>query len=217
MFAPDTAGSSAPLTLTVNPRLDAGLRRGWEGWAAALRAAGAAAGGAWLAQRAGDPELRREGAALVQALLEADEAEGRAEAWIGLAELADGLEDALVADTAWEGALGAGREAANPDVVFAATSALAGIAEAHGEAVAAAEYFIDFLNWRRQPGYVSDAEDVETAFDEVVRLATVDGARREAALFEFRQAGFTRLLEADDDRAVEGDWEADASPYAAWG
>lgn len=208
---------TSPLTLTVNPRLDAGLQSGWEAWEAAMRATGATGSGAWLAQRAADPELRDEAAALVQGLLEAEDADARAEAWIGLAELADEIGDALLADTGWEGALAAGGEAGNPDVIFAATAALARIAEEHGETLAAAEYFLDFLNWRRRPGHVSDAEDVETAFDEVARLATKDGARREAALFEFRQVGFTRLLEADDDRAVEGDWEADPAPYAAWG
>lgn len=207
---------TSPLTLTVNPRLDAGVQSGWESWETAMRAIGAAGSGAWLAQRAGDPELREAAAALVQGLLEAEDAEARGDGWIGLAELADEVDDALLADTGWEGALAAGREAGNPDVIFAATSALARIAEEHGEALAAAEYFIEFLNWRRLAGHVSDAEDIETAFDEVARLATKDGARKEVALFEFRQAGFTRLLEADDDRAVEGDWEVDPTPYATW-
>lgn len=169
-----------------------------------------------MAHRAGDPELREEAARLVAALLTADDADERAEAWIPLAELADEIDDALLADTSWEGALAAGREARNPDVIVAATGRLAAIAEAYGDLLAAAEYRIDFLNWRRQPGHLGDAEDIEHAFDEIVRLATADGARAEAAMFEFRQASYTRLLEADDDRVVAGDWEPNPAPYESW-
>ncbi len=54
------------------------------------------------------------------------------------------------------------------------------------------------------------------AFDEVVRLARLDGEQRAAALFEYRQAGFGRLVDAEDERATEGDWERDPAPYASW-
>jgi len=217
MSRPERPATGSPLSLTTHPRLDAALQQGSEEWLAALRSAGAEGGGRWFAQRAGDRDLRQEAAELVRALLEAADPDAQAEAWVGLGELADELADDLLADTAWEGALAAAREADNPDVIAAATARLAAIAEAHGDPLAAAEFYIDFLNWRRQPGHVSDAEDVETAFDEIVRLANTDGARREAALYEFRQAAYTRLLEAEDDRAVEGDWERDPTPYAGWG
>ncbi|MDP9365709.1 MAG: hypothetical protein M3Q10_16050, partial [Chloroflexota bacterium] len=133
-----------------------------------------------------------------------------------LAELAEGTDDAL-ADTFWEGALAAGREAEDADALFEATGRLAAIAEAYGDPLAGAEYWIGFLNWRREGGHASDPEQVETAFDEVVRLAERDGAPKEAALFAFRQAGYTRLLEAEDDRATAGEWEAQGTaPYEGW-
>jgi hypothetical protein len=49
-----------------------------------------------------------------------------------------------------------------------------------------------------------------------VRLATDDGAQQAAAQYAYRQVGFTKLLDADDPRAVEGDWEADPVPYQSW-
>lgn len=205
-----------PLTLTADPGLDVALQGGWEVWLAALGAAGATRGGRWLAQRAGDAELRDGATDLVAALLEAADDDERAEGWVGLGELADEIDDSVLADVAWEGALAAGRATDNPDQIVAATTKLAAIAEAYGDLLAAAEFSIDFLNWRRQPGHVSDAEDVEEAFDQIVRLATADGARQEAAIFEYRQAAYTRLLEAEDERAVAGDWESDPAPYVGW-
>ena len=97
-----------------------------------------------------------------------------------------------------------------------ATRRLSVIAERNGDLLAAAEFFIEFLNWRRQPEHSSDPEDVEVAFDAVARLATADGAQQAAAQFAFRQVGFTKLLDVDDPRVVEGDWEADPTPYQAW-
>ncbi len=207
--------SVAPLGLTVNPMLDAAVGTGWEAWDAAARVAGVETVTAWLAHRLGVPSAKGEAGPLVQALLDAHTSEERAEAASELAELVDGVDD-LVADTLWEGVLAAGWEAEDPDIIFEATVRLAGIAEAHGELLAAAEYVIAFLNWRRQDGRVSDAEQVETAFDEVVRLATLDGAVRQAAVYAYRQAGYTRLVEEEDERAVEGDWERDRRPYEGW-
>lgn len=205
-----------PLTLTRSPALDAAARAGWDAWLQAARGAGAGAVAGWMAQRAGDPELRREVLPLVRGAIEAEDAEERVEALLGLAELAGEVDD-LLADTLWEGALAAGREAEDPDLMFEATGRLATIAEAHADPLAAAEYYLDFLNWRRGAGRASDPEAVETAFDEVVRLATLDGAQKEAAVLAYRQARYTRLLEEEDDRAFAGDWEADPAPYAGWG
>ena len=207
--------ATTPLTLTVSPKLDAAVQAGWEAWEAAAREAGTETVAAWLARRAGDPDLRREVLPIVAALLGAAEAEERVEAWVELAELAEGVDD-LLADTLWEGVLAAGRAADDPDVIAEATARLAAIAEAHGDPLAAAEYHVDFLNWRRLPGHASDPEAVETAFDEIVRLATLDGAQKEAALYAYRQAQYTRLLDAEDDRAYAGDWEKDPAPYEGW-
>lgn len=206
-----------PLTLTTNPRLDAAVGAGWDAWFGAARTAGAASTAAWLARRAGDAALVAEAGPTVRAALEAADDDAAVEARVELAELGDGIDDPL-ADTLWEGVVAAARGAADPDALFEATGRLAEIAEGHGDPLAAGEYWIAFLNWRREGGHASDPEQVETAFDEVVRLAEADGAAKEAAIFGFRQAAYTRLLEAEDDRATEGEWEeGGAGAYEAWG
>ncbi len=203
-----------PLALTTDPRLDAAVSRGWEAWEAAAREAGAEAVAAWSARRLGDPDLRPEILLPIRALLDCRDAEACAEARLELAELVEG--DAPLADTLWEGVLAHARDTADPDLLAEATARLAAIAEQHGDPLAAAEYHIEFLNWRRQPGHASDPEAVETAFDEVVRLAELDAAHEAAARFTYRQAAYTRLLDAGDDRAVDGDWEQDPTPYESW-
>ena len=204
-----------PLVLTTNPRLDAAVQAGWEPWVDAARAAGVGPVAAWLANRAGDATAAIELRPAVAAAL-GGAAEQAAEALAELAELAEGSDDVL-ADTLWEGVLAAGRAAEDADALFEATVRLAALAEGHGDLLAAAEYWIGFLNWRREEGHASDPEQVETAFDEVVRLAELDGAQKEAALFGFRQAGYTRLLEAEDERSTAGDWEtAGTGPYKGW-
>jgi hypothetical protein len=205
----------APLTLTTSPRLDAAVQAGWEAWQAAAREAGAEAVAGWLARRAGDADLRGEALPAILAVLEAKEPDEATEVRVELAELADEVDD-LLADTLWEGVLAAAREAEDGDAMAEATGRLAAIAEASGDPLAAAEYHVEFLNWRRRPGHASDPEAIETAFDEVIRLAQRDGDPKAAALFAYRQAGYTRLLEADDDRAVAGDWERDPAPYEGW-
>lgn len=204
-----------PLTLTTNPKLDAALNAGWEAWDAAAGRAGAATVAGWLARRAGNPDARDELVGPVLALLTAEDNEERGVARADLAEVI-GDDDAPVADMLWEGVLAAGREADDADVLYEATTHLAAIAEAHGDPLAAAEYYLEFLNWRREPGHVADPDAVLGAFDEVVRLARLDGEQTTAALFEYRQVGFARLIEAEDERATEGNWDRDATPYASW-
>lgn len=208
-------GGPRPLALTTDPSLDQALQGGWEAWQAASRRAGAAAVASWVAQRGGDPALRAEVAPLVEAVLTASDPQEAIEARIEFAEFAEGL-DELLADTLWEGVLAAARDTDDGDAYAEATSRLAAIAESLGDPLAAAEYHLEFLNWRRQAGHTSDPEAVETAFDEVVRLAERDGNPKAVAVFSFRQAGYTRLLEDGDDRAVEGDWERDPAPYLSW-
>lgn len=204
-----------PLGLTLNPRLDAAVAQGWEAFEAAARDAGTDQVAGWLAQRLGRPRLRADLVEPVAALLEAEDADERAIARAELAELVQG-EDDLTADTLWEGVLGHASETDDPDLMIDAIAHLAEIAEAHGDPLAAAEYQIGFLNWRRQPGHLSDPEAVLDAFDEVVRLARLDGDQKAAALFAFRQAAFARLADADDERAAQGEWERDPTPYQSW-
>ncbi len=203
-----------PLSLTLSPKLDAALLAGWEAWEVAARAEGADRVAAWLARRLEELPATAELVEPIAALLGAEDDEHRAIARAELAELVEG--DDLLADTLWEGVLADGLETADPDLIFEATSRLAALAEEHGDPLAAAEYAIDFLNWRRQPEHASDVEAVETAFDEIVRLARLDGDQRAAALYEYRQAGFTRLAEAEDERATAGDWESQPAPYQSW-
>jgi hypothetical protein len=208
-------GGSSPLRLTRSPRLDNALRLGWESFSRTLAAAGPEEAARWLSARTGDPELADVAESLLTSSLGGDPDEA-ADALFGLAELAEETDDDLLADTLWEGVLNRSQVAADGDLMAEATRRLAALAERNGDPLAAAEFFIEFLNWRRQPEHSSDPEDVEVAFDEIVRLANADGAQQAAALYAFRQVGFTKLLDADEPRAVEGDWENDSLPYQPW-
>jgi hypothetical protein len=208
-------GERAPLHLTRSPRLDNALRLGWGPFSRTLAAAGADDAARWLAARVHDPDL----ADIAEPLLSsatADDPEDAAEALFALAELAEETGDDFLADTLWEGVLDHARNLGDGDLVAEATRRLAALAERLGDPLAAAEFHIGFLNWRRQPGNSSDPEDIEIAFDEIIRLAEADGAPRETAEYTYRQALFTRLLEAEDPRAVESDWETLAGPYQSW-
>jgi hypothetical protein len=208
-------GVPSPLRLTRSPRLDNALRLGWESFSRTLVAAGPEEGARWLSARTSDPELAEIAEPLLTSVL-GDDPDEAADALFGLAELAEETEDDLLADTLWEGVLGLAQGADDGDLIAEATRRLALVAERNGDPLAAAEFLIEFLNWRRQPGHTSDPEDVEAAFDEIVRLANVDGAQQAVAQYAYRQVGFTKLLDADDPRAVEGDWEPDLLPYQSW-
>ena len=203
------------MALTVSPRLDAAVAQGWESFETAARAAGADQVAGWLAQRLGQPRLKADLIEPVAALLDAEDPDDRAVARAELAELVEG-EDDLTADTLWEGVLARARETDDPDLMVEAIAHLAEIAETHGEPLAAAEFHLEFLNWRRQPGRISDPDAVLDAFDEVIRLALLDGDPTAAALYEYRQAAFARLADAEDDRAGEGDWDREAAPDESW-
>lgn len=207
----------SPLTLTADPRLDSFLMKGWVGFGPALQSVDPARAARWFAQRIGDADAAETIESLLEGVAKDAAAEDRLESLMALAEIAEEVEDDLLADTLWEGGLRAARVTADPDALLEATGRLAAIAERLGDPLVAAEYYIDFLNWRRKPGHSSDPEAVEQAFDEIVRLAEVDGEPKESALWSYRQVRYTRLLEADDERAVEGDWEADDAPYQSWG
>ncbi len=212
---PAADGSASPLHLTRSPRLDNALRLGWETFSRTLAAAGPADATRWLAARVDDPELEEIAEPLLAGAV-SDDGEEAAEALSALAEIAEETQDDLLADTLWEGVLDRARQIGDGDLVAEATRRLAALAERLGDPLAAAEYHIAFLNWRRESQHSSDPEDVEVAFDEIVRLATADGAQQAAAEYAYRQAQFTRLLDADDPRAVEGDWETHGTPYEPW-
>jgi len=204
-----------PLNLTVNPRLDAALQAGWESWYPAATGEGPEKVAVWLARRLHNPALKSEVSETLEAVLGSSDVEDRALALSELAEIAEGHDD-LLADTLWEGVLAAGHESGDPDMIYEAIARLAGIAEEHNEYLAAAEYYLEFLNWRRRPAHESDPDAVASAFEEIVRLAEIDSDRRIAALFEFRLAHFVRMVNRDDERASTGDWENDPAPYTGW-
>jgi hypothetical protein len=210
-----TEKATSPLSLTRSPRLDNALRFGWDAFARTLTASGAEDAARWLSARLDDPELAEVAEPLLAATISNDEDEA-AEGLFALAELADEAEDDLLADTLWEGVLAGARAAGDGDVAAEATRRLAALAERLGDPLAAAEFFIAFLNWRREDDHTADPEDVLDAFDAIVRLAGLDGARKAAAEYEFRQAVFARVLDAEDARAVEGDWEPEKPPFEAW-
>ncbi|MBA3451346.1 MAG: hypothetical protein H0T18_09055 [Chloroflexia bacterium] len=210
-------GAASPLHLTRSPRLDNALRLGWDAFSRTLAASGGEDAARWIAARTGDPELVDIAEPLLAAAIDPDpDPEESAEALFALAELAEETDDDLLADTFWEGALDRAQTAGDGDLIAEATRRLAALAERLGDPLAAAEFFIGFLNWRRQPAHSSDPDDVEDAFDAIVRLATIDGAHQAAAEYGYRQVQFTRLLDAEDERAVEGNWEAYARPYEPW-
>jgi hypothetical protein len=204
-----------PLNLTMNPKLDAAMGEGWQAWESAAREAGVARTAAWAAQRAGEDVPKADLREHIDALLGAEDPDDAVFARAELAELIEGADDTL-AHVLWEGVIEHGLEADDPDLVFEATSHLAAIAEVHEEPVVAADYYIEFLNWRRQPGVVSDPESVLTAFDELIRLAEEDGEPKAAALFGFKQVAFAKLVEQEAEAAGEGDWEPDGKPYQGW-
>jgi hypothetical protein len=204
-----------PLSLTANPRLDAALQSGWEAWETAAKVAGPAGVLAWLSARLELPPDGGDITGPIEELLTATDPEQQAVARTELAEILEGDDDAL-ADTLWEGVLAYGLDAGDADYVFEASSHLARIAEELGDPLAAAEYFIDFLNWRRQPDHGSEIEQVEVAYEEIVRLSELDEEPRATAIYAHRQAQYNRLAEADDERATAGDWETSPEPYSSW-
>jgi hypothetical protein len=207
--------SQSPLSLTLDPRLDASLAKGYEDWVRLLREIGLPRATAWVAQRAGAEVPKDDLRDHLQALLGAKDADETTFAQAELAELLEENDDEL-ADLLWEQVLERGLDVDDPDLIFESSAHLSGIAEDLGELLAAAEYFIDFLNWRRNNGHISEPEMVQTAFDEVIRLAETDGEQKIAALFTYRQVQYTRVADSDADEATVGDWESDRAPYISW-
>lgn len=204
-----------PLSLTTNPRLDAALAEGWRQLEAAIASTPRPIVLTWLRHRTNNEIARADLADGLQNLVDAADAFDRMLARAELAELLDGVDDEL-AEALWEGVLAAGYESEDGDTIADAVNHLAMLAERAEDLLGAAEWHIEFLNWRRQPGHVSDPELVQTSFDEVIRYAEADGARTAAAQYTHRQASFTRVQERSPDRAEEGDWEQDAAPYRSW-
>ena len=205
---------AAPLSFTVSPRLDAALGRGSDDWLTAARALGLAGTLRWLGERADLSEQLEDVRDVVEALLAADHDEA-----VGLmselAELVTGDDDVL-AEVLAEGVLAHGIAIGDAEVIVDAVGHLAELAESAGDPLTAAEYHVDFLNWRRRPDSSSDADSVAGSFDEIVRLAEADGATQAAAIYGFRQVAYQRLADADAESATTGDWDPKTPPYESW-
>lgn len=204
-----------PLNLTVSPKLDAALGESGFAWERAAAGEGAARATAWLVRRLGGDADREEIAGLMTALLSASDEEGAVSARIELAERIEEEDDAL-ADALWESVLAHGIATDDGDLIFEAASHLAAIAERHADPLAAAEYLLEFLNWRRLEDHASDPDAVQAAFEEVVRLAEEDGEPKSGAFFGARLVGFSHLADQEDERATVGDWEKLPTPYTSW-
>lgn len=215
MSSPEPPSGGEPISLTTNPRLDAALADGWRQWEQAVTRTPLPVVLTWLRHRTGNEITRGDLTDGLRALLDAADTEERVLARAELAELLEGVDDPL-AEALWEGVWAGGEESEDADTIFDAVSHLAALAEAAGDLLGAAEWYIDFLNWRRQDEHVADPDQVGAAFDEIVRLAEADGARAAAAQWTYRQAQFTRLLEAAPGAAEAGDWERSPAPYESW-
>lgn len=205
----------SPLAFTTSPRLDAALARGSDAWLAAAGALGHEEAVRWMAQRADLSEQLDEVREVVGALIDASDADETAGLLAELAELVTGDDDELAATLA-EGVLAHGIGVGDAEVIADAVGHLAELAEEAGDPLTAAEYHVDFLNWRRQVGASSDPESVAAAFDEIIRLAELDGAAEAAAIYGYRQVAFQRVADADGEAATTGDWDVAAGPYAGW-
>lgn len=204
-----------PLTLTTNPHLSLALQDDGPAFEGALLEVGEDKAHAWLRARVGDeiaPAMLHDALA---AWFAASTPDDRVMARADLAELTAGIDDA-VSELLWDASLQDGFERADGDQVFDAVSHLARIAESSGDPLAAAEFYIEFLNWRRAGDHVSDPESVHEAFEELVRLAEVDGEPAAAARFAHAHSVFSRLSDEDDTAAATGDWTPKTPPFAGW-
>jgi hypothetical protein len=205
-----------PLTVSVDLRLDLALRGGIDTWEAAVADRRATATGKWIMQRSAgsglDPELVIEA---IENLLLAEDPADRALARAEVGEMVQ-ESDPELADLLWFAVREYAMQTGDGDLLSEATGHIAEIAFEYDEPTSAAEAWIDFLNWRREPESSSDPEAVLTAFDEIVRAAELDGAQAVAAKYGYMQVQFQKLVDADDPRATVGNWLPTGEPLEAW-
>jgi hypothetical protein len=211
----DEPDGPSPLTVSVDAGLDLALAGGWAGWRSTASRRDLEAVTRWLISRLPEGVEPDDVEEPVQMLIGESAPEDRAMAAVDLAELFE-ADDPGFAAVLWESVLEAGKETSDAELVFEGTSRLAALEEDYGDPLTAAEFYIEFLNWRRQDDHASDAESVLTAFDEIIRLAAADGAPRAEAEFTHNQAQFMRDVEAESPAAEVGDWAPSLPPFAAW-
>lgn len=207
--------NGSPLILSIDASLDHAAGSGWESWRSIAITREPDAVLRWLTAQlpAGVTvdDVRDPLAVLVGESLPDEQAYAAAE----LGELFDADEPGL-ATLFWEALLEAGKAAGDAEMVFDGISRLSGIEEELGDLLTAAEYYIQFLNWRRKGDHASDPESVLTAFDELIRLAELDDAPRAVAMFAHLQAQFLQYVESDASVAELGDWAVGTTEFVSW-
>ena len=169
---------ASPLSLSVDPRLDLALHAGIDGWEKTVAERGATASAKWIMHRSAGADLEQEIVLeAIENLIVSEDPDDRALARAEVAEMVQ-AEDAELADVLWFAVRDYAISINDGDLLADATTHIAEIAFDLDEPTTAAEAWLDFLNWRREPDSASDPESVLTAFDEIIRAAEMDGARR---------------------------------------
>jgi len=205
----------APIVFTTSPKLSLALHGDGPAFEEAMRAVGPDKTLEWLRHRVGDAIEPDFLASAVSAWFDAGSDDERVMARVELAEI---LQDAdpSTSELLWEASMRDGFQREDSEQAFDAVTHLAAFAEETGDPDTAAEYYIDFLNWRREPGRVSDPEAVHQAFEEVIRLALASGQTAAAARFEHAHAQFASIDETGGEAASEGDWAPESPPFSGW-
>jgi hypothetical protein len=210
---PDPA---SPLSLSVDSRLDLALHAGIDAWEKTVAERGATATAKWLRQRAAGADLDDE--IMLEALenlIMSSDPHDRSMARAEVAEMTQ-AGDPELAEVLWFAVRDYAISINDADLLADATGHLAEVAFDLDDPTTAAEVWIDFLNWRREPDSTSDPESVLTAFDEIIRAAEIDGAKADAARFGYLQVQLQALAAAEDERATVGNWLAHHDPITSW-
>lgn len=205
----------SPITFTTNPRLSLALQGTGPEFEKAMESAGVEQTYNWLRNRAGDAVDEGMLREFVQAWFEAETPEERVMPRVELAELLAEADDETT-ELLWDASMRDAFDRNDSEQAIDAVAQLAQIAENNGDALTAAEFYIEFLNWRRQEGHVSDPEYVHQAFEEIIRLAELENQPVTAARFGHAHAQFTRVDDQESETATEGDWASETGPFTGW-
>jgi hypothetical protein len=205
----------SPVVFTTNPRLSVALHGSGADLERAMEEVGAEQVLTWLRNRVGEEIDPDDLQPAVEAWFAVESPEDRTLVRAELAELI-GDADLAVTELLWDASLRDGYARDDSEQAFDAVATLARIAEESGDPLAAAEYYVEFLNWRREAGHASDPEAVHQAFEEVERLAGLEHQAAVAARYSHAHAVFTRAEDDDHETAYEGDWAPGSPPYTGW-
>ncbi len=205
-----------PLSLTVDHRLELAFREGHAAWTEAVRERGTHATANWLLRRSVGVEIDRDAALdAIEGIVLSRTPEDLADAQRELVSLIrEG--DLEMSELLWTALRDAGLALNDPETIEEATTELATISGELDEPLNRASVWIDYLNWRRQPGSSSDPDQVLQAFDEIIQAAEETGAHRDAARFGYLQVQFQALVDAEDERATVGNWLPTDAPFEVW-